>query len=111
MILFICLFLIFILNLIPKNNNKLAKVYHDNKLVLEIDLTKKEKNEYFVKGDKGTIKIVTKYGKIKVEQENSKYHLCSKQGYIENTYETIICLPNKVVIKIESNELDAIVGD
>ena len=47
----------------------------------------------------------------KVVEEKSPLHLCSKQGYISKSYETIVCLPNKIVIKLESNDdLDVIVG-
>ncbi len=105
-IIIICLIFIIIMNFIPKNQAKIAKIYHNNELVLKIDLSLKENKKYVVDGDKGKVKIVTKNGKIKVEEENSDLHLCSKQGYIENTYETIICLPNKVVIEIEGKKKD-----
>ena len=51
----------------------------------------------------------TENGKVKVLEENSPKHLCSKQGFIENTHESIICLPNKIIIKIEDNSLDGVV--
>ena len=93
-----------------KEGDKQALVYYKNELVLKIDLTINEKIEHKVKGYNGDILIISQSGKVKVEQENSPLHLCSKQSWIKESYETIICLPNKVVIKIEAKEdIDAIV--
>ena len=54
---------------------------------------------------------IVKNKKIKVLKEDSPLHLCSKQGYISKSYESIICLPNKIVIKLENNsDIDVIAG-
>jgi len=90
-------------------SNKIAKVYYENKVILTIDLL--EEGKYQVEGYNGKVNIVVKDGKIKVENENSPLHLCSNQGYISKSYETIVCLPNKITIKIENSDtaLDTIV--
>lgn len=86
-----------------------AHVYYENEVVLKIDLTKD--NEYDVEGYNGNIHIVVKDNKIKVDEENSPKHLCSKQGFISSSNESIVCLPNKVVIKILSkDDIDIVVG-
>ena len=100
---------IFILinNLTSKKGN-IAKVYYDSKLIKTIDLNKND--TYIVKGYNGDVKIVVKDNKIKVDEENSPKHLCSKQGYISKSYETIICLPNKIVIEIDDDiNIDTVV--
>ena len=84
-----------------------ALVYYDGELIKTIDLS--IDNKYVVNGDNGDVVIVVSGGKIKVDTENSPLHLCSKQGYISNTYESIVCLPNKIVINISGDELDAVV--
>ena len=84
-----------------------AYVYHDGNLVLVIDLG--IDNDYVVEGELGDVFIEVLNGKIKVEDETSPLHLCSKQGFISNSNESIICLPNKVVINIGDNEYDAVV--
>ena len=95
----------------PKLENKKAVVYYENKNILEIDLTTEEKKEYIVDGYLGEVKIIKDNDKIKVDSETSPLHLCSRQGYIKESYESIICLPNKIIIKIEAkSELDAMVG-
>ena len=86
-----------------KKTNKKALVYYDNNLIKTIDLNVDETVNYEVDGYNGKLKLVVQNGKIKVEEENSPLHLCSKQGFIDKTYESIICLPNKIVIKIVSD--------
>ena len=96
-----------------KNSNtpKKALVYYEDELVLEIDLSLKGEHEYHVSGYNGDILIKTNDNKIKVEEENSPNHICSKQGYISRSYESIVCLPNEIVIQIKKNdEIDAKVG-
>lgn len=93
-----------------KNGDKQALVYYQNELILKIDLATSEKKEYNVKGYNGDVLIISENGKIKVEEENSPLHLCSRQGWIKESYETVVCLPNKLVIKIDTIEdIDAIV--
>lgn len=100
---------ILITNKDSKASNE-AIVYYNNEIALRIDLNTKLQ-DYVVKGYNGDVKIKAGEGKIKVMQENSPLHLCSKQGYISKSHETIVCLPNKIVIKLESNDnLDVTVG-
>ena len=84
-----------------------AYVYYDGSLVLTIDLG--IDNDYVVKGYLGDVVIAVRDGKIKVEDETSPLHLCSLQGFIDSSNESIVCLPNKVVINIGYSELDAVV--
>ena len=92
-----------------KENSDQALVYYENNLILTIDLN--QDDEYDVMGNNGNVHIVVKNKQIKVEEENSPKHICSKQGYISHSYESIICLPNEIVIKIKNNdEIDAKVG-
>lgn len=105
-LLFILLFIVF-----REKGLKKAVVYYENKVILSIDLNRNLDESYIVKGYNGDVEILTKNGKVKVNSENSPKHLCSKQGWISQSYETIVCLPNKILIKIESNDYyDTIVG-
>lgn len=92
-----------------KEKNEKAYVYRKNKLILEVPLEQEEK-KYEVEGKLGPVELIVKDYGILVEKENSPKHLCSKQGYITKSYETIICLPNEIVVKVgSSNELDTVV--
>lgn len=89
---------------------KEAYVFYDNDLVLTIDLSNLGKREYIVQGDNGDVVIEVDNGKIRVIDEKSPLHLCSKTGWISEAYQTIICLPNKIVIEInKKNEIDTII--
>lgn len=109
LIIVLIVFSIISLPFISNRKSNKATVYYKNNAILNIDLTLNK--NYEVKGTKGIVKIIVKNNKIKVENENSPKHLCSKQGYISKSYETIVCLPNEIVIKIEdNNDIDAKVG-
>ena len=103
-------FLLFI-SFFKTDKDKRALVYYQNKLVKEIDLTISEPKEYIIAGYLDDVILETKKGKIKVKNETSPFHLCSKQGFINNSNQVIVCLPNKVIIKIENKaqSLDAII--
>lgn len=104
------IFVVLIISLLfifKPNNNKYALVYYEDKVILKVKLDKHEK--YRVKGYLGEVIIETDIDKVRVSEETSKYHLCSKQGYVSNNV-PIVCLPNKIIIKIEEeSELDAVV--
>lgn len=109
-LIFILVIIFGVLLLFGDDNKKQALVYYENDLVLTIDLSLMGENEYKVMGYNGEMIIKTQNNKIKVEEENSPLHLCSKQGWIENNYEVIVCLPNKIVIKIDDQkEIDTVV--
>ena len=97
-IILICLF-------VPKKINK-VNVYYDNKLVKTIDLN--VDSEYDIKGLNGNIHIVVKNKELRVTDEISPLHICRKQ-VLKSSNDIIVCLPNHIVIKSESN-LDTVVG-
>lgn len=95
---------LFIIYFFNKEEANTALVYHGSDLILTIDLN--IDNKYVVQGDNGEVVIIVSNKKIKVENENSPYHLCSKQGYISKTGESIVCLPNKIIIELPNNDID-----
>ena len=90
-----------IINTIPQKGNT-ATVYYQDKIIKTIDLTKD--GEYKVEGLLGEVVLEVKNNQIRVKKENSKNHICSKEGYIGETNKTLICLPNKIIIKITNKE-------
>ncbi|MBQ8234837.1 MAG: NusG domain II-containing protein [Bacilli bacterium] len=91
---------------IPKHHGNYAKVTYDGKKVMDIDLSIND--TYEVEGYNGIVKLEVKDNKIRVIEENSPLHLCKKQGFSN----TIVCLPNKVVIEVvsDNSDIDTIVG-
>lgn len=94
--------------LTPQKTGTVAEVQYQGKVILTIDLTKDQ--EYEVTGTNGKVKLLVQDQKIKVVEENSPKHLCSKQGFISKAQQTIVCLPNEIVITIIGpSNLDTIV--
>ena len=104
-VLIIVILIFFLLKLDDNSKKKIAKVYYADELIKVISLDKD--GQYTVLGDNGEVIIEVKDKKIRVIEENSLKNLCSKQGYGD----IIVCLPNKIVIKVENddNELDGVV--
>lgn len=81
-----------------------ANIYKDGKIIQTLDLnTPKEI-------DLGTNIILVKDGTICVKSATCPDKLCVKQGEISFGGESVICLPNKVVIEVtgKSQDVDAV---
>ena len=96
-ILIVCIMVLSIFLCVPlfftKHVNSYASVYVKEKQVLRIDLSKDK--SYVVNGKLG------KQKKVRVTQEKSLHHYCSKQGFVSDANVPIVCLPNETVVKIE----------
>ncbi len=103
LVVFILVFFLYKFN--NDSNKEVAYVYYMDRVIEKIPL--KEDKQYTVKGFNGDVVIEVLNNKIRVVEENSPRHLCSKQGYSD----VIICLPNKIIIKVKKNdeELDGVV--
>lgn len=107
-LLLIVIGVIFIFIGVTKEDGSMAEVYYEDKKILTIDLN--IDNEYIVDGELGDVVLEIKNRKIRVKEENSPKHICSKEGFIGDSSRTLICLPNKIIIKIVGdNELDGVV--
>ena len=108
-ILFIIIVCLFVFINVTKKDGVLAEVYYENEKILTIDLSVDD--EYTVDGALGDVVIEVKNKKVRVKEENSPKNICSKEGYIGDSSRTLICLPNKIIIKIvgESEEIDGVV--
>lgn len=105
LILLIIVLFFFLFKGTNNSKEKIAKVYYNDKLIKIISLSVDDK--YSVDGYNGEVVMEVKDNKIKVIEETSERNLCSKQGYGD----VIVCLPNKIVIKVENddNGLDGVV--
>lgn len=106
LILIILIFSFLLLVFANKDNSSYAFVYFDNKEILKIDLSINK--EYVVQGFNGDVLIEVKDNKLRVKEEDSPLHICSKQGFVNRGQ--IVCLPNKVVITFGNDEIDTIVS-
>ncbi len=109
-LLLLIIVMFFFIFLTQKEGDKRVKVYYQNDLLLSFPLVSNKDEIHVVEGYNGKVVIEVAGGKVRVIEEKSPLHLCSKQGWIKNSYESIICLPNKIVITIEAEtNLDALI--
>lgn len=88
-----------------QKDNLVAYVYHDNQLVLTIDLdTLEEETIYTVEGDVSKVVIAASKSGVRVLEAGCTDEICMNQGIINNSAQTITCLPNKIVIRLEGKE-------
>jgi hypothetical protein len=71
--------------------------------------------EYEIKGDHGERNLlVIKDGKAEIKEASCPDGLCIKTGKIDKEGQSIVCLPNKVVVEIsgegQDNDVDIIAG-
>lgn len=84
------------------DKKKEAIVSYKNDVILAIDLYKNA--VYTVDGTLGPVDIEVQDQAVRVEKENSPYHLCSIQGWVSQPNRPIICLPNNIVVEIKASE-------
>jgi hypothetical protein len=87
--------------------SKSAIVYQDNVKLAEINLSKDGITPIL----NGKIQVEVNKGKIRVLHSDCSQRTCEKMGWIQNKGQTIVCLPNHVLIEIKSSgsqSLDAI---
>ena len=89
-----------------KKSNLVAKVSVQNEVVLTIDLSKMEEEDYYVEGVHGTVHIHTKDGAIAIVESNCPHQDCVRMGYVSTTNRPIICTYNAVYIIIEGDSLN-----
>ncbi|MDD7719579.1 MAG: NusG domain II-containing protein [Eubacteriaceae bacterium] len=57
-----------------------------------------------IKQDKSINKITIKDGHVQMSDSTCKNQICVKTGEISNTSQSIVCLPNKVMVEIVRGE-------
>ena len=89
-------------------NTLIAEISVESKLLYTIDLSKVTKS-YTINLPHNT--VLVEHGQISMESADCPDQLCVKQGVIKSSAYPIVCLPNKVVIKINGkSDIDAVAG-
>jgi len=101
--------LIFIYNNEAKSEKsiKTAFVYSDDKLIKKIRLDKVSKTYSFkVESESGYNIVEVRKGSIGIKSADCPDKLCVEIGFIRNGSKPLVCLRNKLVIKIETSDKD-----
>lgn len=81
-----------------------ANVYLNGECIRSIDLsTVTEDYTFTVEGDACTNVVEVAPGKIRVQSADCPDQVCVNTGWITDSSTPIVCLPNKLVIRIESD--------
>lgn len=84
-----------------ENNNRIAVITQNHKLVERIDLnTVTEPREIILPGKYHEIIEVEK-GRIRFKEADCPDKICVKTGWLTKVGDIAVCLPNKAIIKIE----------
>ena len=64
-----------------------------------------------IKGKLGNLEMEIKSEKVRIREANCPDQICVRTGWISRTGQTIICVPNQVIVRIvnsQNNPVDAI---
>lgn len=86
---------------VPVKNGKVV-IHQNNKVYGEYSMY--EDRVITVKDDDHINKITIKNGNVQMTFSNCKNQDCVKQGTIDDSSKSIVCLPHKVVVEIKSDE-------
>ena len=92
---------IVIFNFMSKHGD-VVEVYSQSKLIKKVPLD--TDTEFEVKIDNHVNVIRVENGFVFILDADCPDKLCKKQGKIRNSGETIICLPNKIVIRVDAEK-------
>lgn len=112
-IIFASLFAIFALLALFVNtvepDNKTVVITVDKKEYKVIDL--KNEQEFDITTKYGINKILVKDEEIYIKSATCPDKLCVRHGKLHNKYDSIVCLPNRVVIEYRNEtDIDAVSG-
>lgn len=88
-----------------------VQIKSEGQVIAAIDVDETISASYPVKNKYGDNLVWIEKGEVFVKEANCKNQLCVKAGQIHKSGQTIVCLPNRVVIQIigkTSDEVDAI---
>ena len=83
---------------LSSNDSQNAEIYFENKLIKTLSLN--QDTQYTINKDGVRILIEVEDKKIRMKESNCPRKICVHQGWIRKSGESIICVPNKVVVKI-----------
>lgn len=90
-----------------KEGTKTVEIVAHGNLVEKFTITEDAKNIYSFEFGKNTGYIEVKDGAVRMlemDRDICPEGICSKTGWIKKTYETIVCMPNGIIVNIKNNE-------
>jgi hypothetical protein len=86
-----------------------ARIIHKGQVLLDLDL--KTDQRVTISGERGPVIVEVKNHAIRIIESDCQNHFCVKSGAISKHNQIIVCVPNRIVIRIlDKPGLDAITG-
>jgi hypothetical protein len=103
---FIIILFLFFVFFLPKNQGEKVIISVDkiNNFVYPLNQDK----EIIVNGKLGEAKVIIRDGRVRILNSPCPLKICEKKGWISKKGDFIICIPNRIVIKITGKEYDAV---
>jgi len=96
----VILILAAIILFIPRRKSAtIAEIYHDGRLVMTVDL--RMDSQFGLEG----MEIAVSGGRISVVDSDCPDRICVNQGAIDRPGIPIVCVPNRVLIKIPAGDM------
>ena len=107
-ILLIAVISLILFKVLAQKDDLKALVYYDEVLVETIELSNltEEIVEYRVNGENGEVIIEAKHNAIRVVHADCDRAYCKMAGFSSNTSKPIVCVPNKIYIRLVSNKAE-----
>lgn len=81
-----------------------ANIYQDGKCIYSVDLSQVEEPFTLpVTCEEGTNTIAIEPGRICIQDADCPDQVCVKSGWLKNSASPIVCLPHKLVIRLENS--------
>ena len=97
-------FIIFGFENAEEANAEKVYIYSNNEMVGEYVLTEDYKTEFTIESDVGYNTVHIENGEVWISDASCPDKICLSQGKISSDGEIIVCIPNKLSIKIIENE-------
>lgn len=91
-----------------RGDGTIANVYRNGKCIYSVDLSSvKAPYTIKLKGEHGYNNVLVEHGRIRISEADCPDKVCVHQGWISKSGTPIVCLPNKLIVKIEKSAADA----
>lgn len=83
-----------------------AEIYHDSALVQRIDLSTAEEGSFSIPGEPDVVFQIYPDGSIAFKESDCPDKICIRSGRLKSAGQFAACLPNKMMLKIVSDDKD-----
>lgn len=98
-------------NVLFSKKGNVAKIYHGETLIQEVDLSTGEEYQFSVEGYENIVFQVYADGSIAFIKSDCPDQVCIETGKIFRAGQSAICLPNQIMVVVEGdNSSDFVVG-